>query len=96
MFNAGSVYYMDDKGRCTQCFTAEGPVKFLLYSEGKDMIVVVTEGLILSQHTVAHDGTTSEVAKVTPQEKFVKLMFYPFSVYSFFFALQNISQRDQT
>ena len=64
MFNAGSVYFVDDKGRCTQCFTAEGPVKFLLYSEGKDMIVVVTEGLILSQHRVAHDGTTSEVAKV--------------------------------
>lgn len=65
MFNAGSVYFVDDKGRCTQCFTAEGPVKFLLYSEGRDMIVVVTEGLILSQHRVAHDGTTSEVAKVS-------------------------------
>ena len=65
MLIAGSVYFVDDKGRCTQCFTAEGPVKFLLYSEGKDMIVVVTEGLILSQHRVAHDGTTSEVAKVS-------------------------------
>ena len=61
---AGSVYFVDDKGRCTRCFTAEGAVKFLLYSEGRDMIVVVTEGLILSQHRVAHDGTTSEVAKV--------------------------------
>ena len=65
-FIVGSVYFVDDKGRCTQCFSAEGPVKFLLYSEGKDMIVVVTEGLILSQHRVAHDGTTSEVAKVRP------------------------------
>ena len=62
---AGSVYFVDDKGRCTRCFTAEGAVKFLLYSEGRDMIVVVTEGLILSQHRVAHDGTTSEVAKVS-------------------------------
>ena len=70
MFNTGSVYYMDDKGRCSQCFTAEGPVKFLLYSEGRDMIVVVTEGLILSQHRVAHDGTTSEVAKVRAGNKF--------------------------
>ena len=61
---AGSVYFVDDKGRCTRCFAAEGAVKFLLYSEGRDMIVVVTEGLILSQHRVAHDGTTSEVAKV--------------------------------
>lgn len=76
MLNTGSVYYMDDKGRCTQCFTAEGPVKFLLYSEGRDMIVVVTEGLILSQHRVAHDGTTSEVAKVRTYEKFVTSMFY--------------------
>ena len=70
MLNAGSVYYMDDKGRCSQCYTAEGPVKFLLYSEGRDMIVVVTEGLILSQHRVAHDGTTSEVAKVRAGNKF--------------------------
>ena len=70
MFNAGSVYYMDDKGRCSQCFTADGAVKFLLYSEGRDMIVVVTEGLILSQHRVAHDGTTSEVAKVRAGNKF--------------------------
>lgn len=70
MFNTGSVYYMDDKGRCSQCFTADGAVKFLLYSEGRDMIVVVTEGLILSQHRVAHDGTTSEVAKVRAGNKF--------------------------
>lgn len=60
---------MDDKGRCSQCFAAEGPVKFLLYSEGRDMIVVVTEGLILSQLRVAHDGTTSEVAKVRDVNK---------------------------
>lgn len=70
MFNTGSVYYMDDKGRCSQCFTADGAVKFLLYSEGRDMIVVVTEGLILSQHRVAHDGTTSEIAKVRAGNKF--------------------------
>ena len=61
------MYFVDDKGRSTQCFTADGAVKFLLYSEGKDMIVVVTDGLILSQHRVAHDGTTSEVAKVSAE-----------------------------
>ncbi|KAM7433446.1 hypothetical protein ABFA07_016329 [Porites harrisoni] len=60
----GTVYYVDDKGRAAECFKADGAVKFLLYSEGKDVLVVVTEGLILSQHRVAHDGSTTEVAKV--------------------------------
>lgn len=60
----GSVCYVDDKGRVTQCFTADSAVKYLLYSEGRDMIVVVTDGLVLSQHRVANDGTTSELAKV--------------------------------
>ena len=63
-FIVGTVYYVDDKGRAAECFKADGAVKFLLYSEGKDVLVVVTEGLILSQHRVAHDGSTTEVAKV--------------------------------
>lgn len=63
------MYFIDDKGRATQCFTGDGAVKFLLYSEGKDMIVVVTDGLILSQHRVAHDGMTSEVAKVSKEKR---------------------------
>ena len=58
------MYYVDDKGRAAECFKADGAVKFLLYSEGKDVLVVVTEGLILSQHRVIHDGSTTEVAKV--------------------------------
>ena len=58
------MYYVDDKGRAAECFKADGAVKFLLYSEGKDVLVVVAEGLILSQHRVAHDGSTTEVAKV--------------------------------
>ena len=82
---AGSVYFVDDKGRCTRCFTAEGAVKFLLYSEGRDMIVVVTEGLILSQHRVAHDGTTSEVAKVRVMNSkeciYISLLIQILSVY---------------
>ena len=67
LLHPGSVYFVDDKGRSMPSFTAEGSVKFLLYSEGKDMIIAVTEGLILSQHRVAHDGTTSEIAKVRRQ-----------------------------
>lgn len=63
-FIVGTVYYVDDKGRAAECFKADGAVKFLLYSEGKEVLVVVTEGLILSQHRVAHDGSTTEVAKV--------------------------------
>ena len=65
----GSVYFVDDKGRSTQCFTADSAVRFLLYGEGRDMIVVVTDGLVLSQLKVAHDGTISEFAKVCEGQK---------------------------
>ena len=65
------MYFVDDKGRAAECFKADGAVKFLLYSEGKDVLVVVTEGLILSQHRVAHDSTTTEVAKVDRKWLFI-------------------------
>lgn len=71
VFIVGTVYFVDDKGRAAECFKADGAVKFLLYSEGRDVIVVVTEGLILSQHRVAHDGTTTEVAKVDRKWLFI-------------------------
>ena len=58
------MFFVDDRGRCTQSFATDGPIKSLLYYEGKDIIVAITDGLILSQHTVAQDGVTSEIMKV--------------------------------
>ncbi|XP_048575888.1 intraflagellar transport protein 140 homolog isoform X2 [Nematostella vectensis] len=60
----GNVYHIDDRGKCFQRFTVEGPVKTLLYAEGRDMLVAVTDGLMLSQHTIAKDGSTTETIKV--------------------------------
>ena len=60
----GVVHHMDEKGRTAECFTCDGPIKSLLYCENKDMLVAITDSLILSQHSVAPDGGTTEVIKV--------------------------------
>ena len=60
----GKVFFVDEKGRCIQSFVTDGPIKSLLYHESKDIIVAITDGLILSQHGVAQDGVTIEIMKV--------------------------------
>lgn len=64
ILSIGTVHYIDDKGRCSQAFIADGPIKTLLYCEGKDVLVAVTDGLILTQHNVNKDGSTTEFMKV--------------------------------
>jgi len=66
LFCQGTVHYIDDKGRCSQSFITDGPIKELLYCEGKDVLVAVTDGLVLTQHTVSKDGSTTELMKVLP------------------------------
>uniref|UniRef100_A0A4W3HUQ7 Intraflagellar transport 140 n=1 Tax=Callorhinchus milii TaxID=7868 RepID=A0A4W3HUQ7_CALMI len=60
----GSVYYMDERGKTSQAFHMDGPVRKLMYMESKDILVVVTETLVLSQYSVSADGATQEVIKV--------------------------------
>ena len=60
----GSVFHVDDKGHSTSSFAVDGRVKTLLYYEGKDVLVTVTENMMLTQHTIEPDGTTNEIMKV--------------------------------
>ena len=62
--NLGSVYFLDDRGKCKKCYQLETPVKYLLYHESRDAIVVVTENLMLSQHSLQPDGEYTEISKV--------------------------------
>lgn len=61
---SGTIYFLDDRGKCKKCYQLENPVKYLLYHESRDAIVVVTENLMLSQHSLQPDGEYSEISKV--------------------------------
>ncbi|CAB4033863.1 intraflagellar transport 140 homolog, partial [Paramuricea clavata] len=60
----GVVFLVDDKGHTTTSFSVDGSVKTLLYYEGKDILVTVTENMMLTQHSISLDGNTNEIMKV--------------------------------
>ncbi|XP_066914160.1 intraflagellar transport protein 140 homolog isoform X1 [Clytia hemisphaerica] len=59
----GAIYFMDDRGKCKKCYQLDNGIKHVLYYEVRDIIVVITENLILTQHTLQADGQFSEVSK---------------------------------
>lgn len=61
---AGSVFYVDEAGKIKRPFVVDGPVRKLLYYDEKNVLVTVTENLMLTLHNVTNDGTTSEALKV--------------------------------
>ena len=63
-FLSGGVYYMSESGRCIQCFSVDTPVKELLFYEEKNVLVTITENLMLTQHAVFGEGDTKEILKV--------------------------------
>ena len=60
----GSVYYLNDTGKVVQQFTAEGPVRKLLYYEDKNILITVTTNMMLTQHAVSAEGDLREMLKV--------------------------------
>ena len=58
------MFYLNESGKCTQVFNADGPVHKLLYYEDKNMLVTITTSLMLSQHSVTMDGDCREILKV--------------------------------
>ncbi|XP_059152845.1 intraflagellar transport protein 140 homolog [Physella acuta] len=61
---SGGVYFMNDQGRCTQCFSVEAPVKKLLFYEDKNYLVTITQNLMLTQHAIFGESDTKEILKV--------------------------------
>ena len=55
---------MDDRGKCKKCYQLDNGIKHVLYYEVRDIIVVITDNLILTQHSLQADGQFSEVSKV--------------------------------
>ncbi|XP_041061994.1 intraflagellar transport protein 140 homolog isoform X2 [Carcharodon carcharias] len=60
----GTVYHVNEKGKSLQVLCTDGPIKKLMYMEGKEILMVVTEALFLSQHSIGLDGTSQELMKV--------------------------------
>ncbi|XP_072337471.1 LOW QUALITY PROTEIN: intraflagellar transport protein 140 homolog [Scyliorhinus torazame] len=60
----GTVYHVGEKGKSLQVLRIDGPIRQLMYMEEKEILMVVTEALFLSQHSIGLDGTSQELMKV--------------------------------
>ena len=60
----GGVYYVNDAGQCAQIFNADGPVLTLLHYDEKNLLITVTENMLLTQHFITPEGEAREVMKV--------------------------------
>ncbi|KAH9494870.1 hypothetical protein Btru_015870 [Bulinus truncatus] len=61
---SGGVYFLNDQGKCTQCFSVDTSIRKLLYYEEKNLLLTITNNLILTQHNVFGEGETKEILKV--------------------------------
>ena len=64
---AGVVSYLNETGKLLPQFTAEGAVKKLVLYSDKSSVATLTNKMMLSLHTVHHDGTLSEALKLCSQ-----------------------------
>ncbi|KAH0631863.1 hypothetical protein JD844_019746 [Phrynosoma platyrhinos] len=58
-----TVHYVNERGKTSQALTTESSVQKLLFME-KDILVVITETLLLSLHKISLEGETEEILKV--------------------------------
>ncbi|KAI8794128.1 intraflagellar transport protein 140, partial [Biomphalaria glabrata] len=57
------LYFLNDQDKCIQCFSVDTPVRKLLCYEEKNMLLTITNNLILTQHIVFAEGETKEIMK---------------------------------
>ncbi|TKC51497.1 hypothetical protein EI555_020036, partial [Monodon monoceros] len=60
----GTVHYVDEKGRTARVASTDSSVQTLFYLEKREVLVAVTESLLLCLFTVMPEGTAEEVMKV--------------------------------
>ncbi|XP_043233356.1 intraflagellar transport protein 140 homolog [Amphibalanus amphitrite] len=61
---SGVIYYITESGSCMEVLQADGSIRFLLYYDAKEELVVVTDTMVLGEFQVEYDGTLSEITKV--------------------------------
>ncbi|XP_043825687.1 intraflagellar transport protein 140 homolog [Dromiciops gliroides] len=62
--NLGTVHYVDEKGKTTRVVSVDSPIQMMFYIEKREVLVVVTENLLLSLYTVTPEGEAEEILKV--------------------------------
>ncbi|XP_038276119.1 intraflagellar transport protein 140 homolog isoform X2 [Dermochelys coriacea] len=60
----GSVHYVNEKGKTSHAFSTDSPIQKLLIMEKRDVLVVITENLLLSMYTITLEGEAEEIMKV--------------------------------
>lgn len=67
LFNlAGIIYYLSESGSCSEVLNTDGLiVRKLLYHHQKDHLIIVTEGLTVTQYQTDSEGSLSELSKVS-------------------------------
>ena len=61
---SGVIYYLNENGSCMEVLQADGAIRTLLYYDLGDILIVVTESLVVGQFRVESDGSLVEVSKV--------------------------------
>uniref|UniRef100_A0A8C8R706 Intraflagellar transport protein 140 homolog n=1 Tax=Pelusios castaneus TaxID=367368 RepID=A0A8C8R706_9SAUR len=60
----GSVHYVNEKGKTSHALSADSPIQKLLIMEKRDVLVIITENLLLSMYTISLEGAAEEIMKV--------------------------------
>ncbi|TFK04093.1 ankyrin repeat domain-containing protein 33 [Platysternon megacephalum] len=60
----GSVHYVNEKGKTNHALSTDSPIQKLLIMEKRDVLVVITENLLLSMYTITLEGEAEEIMKV--------------------------------
>uniref|UniRef100_A0A8C0GA75 Intraflagellar transport protein 140 homolog n=1 Tax=Chelonoidis abingdonii TaxID=106734 RepID=A0A8C0GA75_CHEAB len=60
----GSVHYVNEKGKTSHALSTDSPIQKLLIMEKRDVLVVITENLLLSMYTLTLEGEAEEIMKV--------------------------------
>lgn len=63
---SGTVYYIGENGKLTKCFAADGAIYKLMIVETKNILVTITQNMMLAQHNISPTGDLKEVIKVRP------------------------------
>lgn len=55
---------MNENGQCTQIFTVDTGILRFLYYEEKNVLITITDNLMLTQHAIMPEGDAKELMRV--------------------------------
>lgn len=61
---SGIVYFLNKNGSCVEVLQADGPVKDIMHYKERDLVIVITESMVIGQFSTEADGSLVEISKV--------------------------------